>query len=291
MQDKTGLKPAMWPEDFFNMKPRFLLTAILLLLTCGAWANDFDHHSWDELLRGHVVMTDNPAVTTVDYSALLTEEPQLDAYLAALSAVTPTEFGSWSAESQLAFLINAYNAWTIKLMLSAYPGIQSIKDLGSLFSTPWEKRFIKLLGSTRSLDDIEHNLIRGSAQLRDPRIHFAVNCASIGCPALRPEAYTAASLDTQLEDQTRRFLADRQRNRLRGSTLAISPLFKWYREDFERDWRNIDSLNQFLISYAPELGLDKTNIRQLQAGRISIEYTDYDWRLNDSNPPVTLRDQ
>jgi len=206
-----------------------------------------------------------------------------------LAAITPAEFEQWPEAAQLAFLINAYNAWTVKLVLSGYPEIESIKELGNWVNTPWEKEFIPLLGASRSLDDIEHGLIRGSGRYRDPRIHFAVNCASIGCPALRAEAYAAERLDAQLDDQTRLFLSDRSRNRLQDSVLSVSPLFKWYREDFEKSSSNFDSLDSFFTAYAPALALQNSDIADLQAGRIRIEYLNYDWRLNDADPDTTGR--
>lgn len=273
------------------MRRHHLYAVILVLLTQCSWADSFDHHAWDEILQLYVVVTDNAAVTTVNYAGLLDQQAELDLYLAQLAAVSLAEFERWPQAAQLAFLLNAYNAWTIKLVLSDYPEIESIKDLGSWFNTPWEKQFIPLLEASRSLDDIEHGLIRGSGRYRDPRIHFAVNCASIGCPSLRAEAYTTEHLDAQLEEQTRLFLSDRSRNRLRGSILSISPLFKWYREDFEQGNSDFKSLESFFATYAPALGLQDTDIKNLQAGRIRIEYLSYDWRLNDADPAKTGRAQ
>jgi hypothetical protein len=162
----------------------------------------------------------------------------------------------------------------VELILTGYPDIESIKDLGSLFQSPWKKRFIPLLGETRTLDDIEHILIRGSGRYVEPRIHFAVNCASIGCPALRPEAYVAARLDDQVEEATRNFLADRTRNRLEDDTLYVSSIFKWYREDFEKGWRGATTLNGFIALYQQPLALGEN------ADKLDIEFLDYDWRLN-----------
>lgn len=123
----------------------------------------------------------------------------------------------------MAFLINAYNAATVALILTRYPELDSIKELGSLLRSPWKRRFVDLLGARRSLDDIEHELLREAPDFAEPRIHFAVNCASLGCPALRPEAYEAERLEAQLADQTRRFLRDRSRNRLADGSLWLAP--------------------------------------------------------------------
>jgi hypothetical protein len=139
-----------------------------------------------------------------------------------------------------------------------------------------EKSFIPLLGQTRSLDDIEHGLIRAKGAFEEPRIHFAVNCASVGCPALRPDAYTAARLDAQLADATRRFLADRTRNRLADGTLEVSSIFKWYGDDFER----AGGLRAFLASQGKALGLTDAERQGLRDGSLKIVFLDYDWRLN-----------
>jgi hypothetical protein len=273
------------------MRAGYVLLMSIMLLAQDAPANNFEHRVWDQLLHQHVVAADNAAVTTVDYAGFLDQQPELDLYLEQLAAISPAEFERWPQAAQLAFLINAYNAGTVKLVLSGYPGIESIKELSSWFSTPWEKKFISLLGASRSLDDIEHGLIRGSGRYSDPRIHFAVNCASIGCPALRAEAYTAERLDTQLEEQTRLFLSDRSRNRLQDSALRVSPLFKWYRDDFDKGGPGFNSLNSFFAAYAEALGLQDADVESLQAGQIGIEYLSYDWRLNSADPAMIKRTQ
>jgi len=259
---------------------KLALTLLLLTLSTTIQAAEFDHSAWDALLKKHVITIRDGLATQVDYSGIAKEHTQLERYLSATSNVTRATFDHWSREEQLAFLINVYNAWTVKLILSGYPGIESIKDLGSFFQSPWKKTFIPLLGETRSLDDIEHGLIRGSGRYFEPRIHFAVNCASIGCPALRPEAYVAARLDVQLEEATRNFLSDRTRNRLEGDTLYVSSIFKWYREDFEKGWHGLDTLEQFLTHYQQALGLDDHQTRALRRGDMDIEFLDYNWKLN-----------
>lgn len=263
----------------------YLLTLAMLsmLALAPAMASAFEHDRFDQLLSEHVVPINEGVSTEVDYRALLEARPELQAYLDELAGVSRERFDRWPEDEQLAFLINAYNAWTLELILTEYPDLDSIRDLGWLFQSPWKRDFVDLLGEERSLDNIEHDLIRGSGRYNEPRIHFAVNCASIGCPALRTEAYTADQLDTQLEEQTRLFLADRSRNRLDGSDLEVSSIFDWYREDFEAGWRGRDTLAGFLALYADELGLSDDEVSRLTDGDIDIEFLDYDWALNDLN--------
>lgn len=240
----------------------------------------FDHQAWDNLLKEHVVSLKGGEESQVDYAGFKHDHGQLKAYLGRLSEVTQPEFDQWQKNEQLAFLINSYNAWTVELILSAWPNLESIRDLGSLFSSPWRKSFIPLLGDTRSLDNIEHDLIRGSGRYNDPRIHFAVNCASVGCPALRGEAYRGEALDTQLESQTERFLADRSRNRPGHGKLEVSSIFKWYRGDFEKGWKGFSSLPEFLVAYRMALGLSGSDADRVRSGEITIEFLEYDWALN-----------
>src|SRR6185295_5475957 len=146
----------------------------------------------------------------------------------ALSGVSEKEFKGWAREEQMAFLINAYNAFTMEKVLTRYPDIRSIWDFGKVFGNPFKDEFFSLLGRKSSLDGIEHGLLRKKGAYDEPRIHFAVNCASVGCPMLREEAYVAERLEAQLEEQARRFLADRSRNRFAGGRLEVSRIFDWY---------------------------------------------------------------
>ncbi|HBO14415.1 MAG TPA: DUF547 domain-containing protein [Halieaceae bacterium] len=266
---------------------RALLAALLLAVTLpgAARAAPPDHGPWTALLEAHVRPIDGGASTVVDYDGFARDRLALNRYLDSLSAVTRADFDRWNNAEQLAFLINAYNGYTIALVLSGWPDLESIKDLGGWLRTPWEKRFFRLLGERRSLDDVEHGLIRGSGRYDEPRIHFAVNCASIGCPALRREAYLGARLDAQLEDQARRFLGDDSRNRVTDDGVAVSPLFKWYREDFTGGWRRADSLGAFLALYADALGPRRVDPAALKAGDLPVKFLDYDWGLNSASPP------
>ena len=272
-----------------NAKLMAALLAALLLVTveAGIAQPEFDHSAWTDLLQRCVATTSDGGSTAVDYACFEEQRPAINRYLGSLGAIAPMDFARWQRDERLAFLINAYNAWTVELILTAYPDLESIRDLGSLLRSPWKKSFIPLLGDTLSLDGIEHGIIRKPGSYDDPRIHFAVNCASIGCPALRREAYTAEALERQLEEQTAQFLGDRSRNRLRGDVLEVTSLFKWYGDDFKNGWRGADSLRSFLALYADALGLGEQTLALLRSGELDINYLDYDWSLNDRQDAAT----
>ncbi|MCP5420476.1 MAG: DUF547 domain-containing protein [Gammaproteobacteria bacterium] len=263
------------------------LLALLFLVTGLAnhsvLAFDQQHLRWDALLKKHVVWIAQGTASRVDYAGFQQDENTLRNYLQTLSAVSRQEFSAWSKPQQLAFLINAYNAFTIELILTRYPNLESIKDLGSLLRSPWKQRFFTLLGEHRNLDEIEHGMIRAKGVYDEPRIHVAVVCASIGCPALRDEAYVAQRLDAQLEDSFKRFLADRSRNRYNATSgqLEVSKIFDWYREDFSSGYREFTSLPQVFARYADTLA-DEDGIRQrIRAEQADIVFLKYDWKLND----------
>ena len=239
------------------------------------------HEPWNTLLAQHVSAVNNGHNTAVNYSGFLAQRNDLRSYLQALEQISQAEFTAFDDAEQLAFLLNAYNAWTIELILTEYPNLESIRDLGSLFSSPWKKSFIPLLGKKRSLDDIEHDLIRGENKYNEPRIHFAVNCASIGCPALREEAYVAVTLNAQLEAQTLRFMSDKSRNKVENNTLYLSSIFKWYKDDFELGFKGANSLSSFVLLYKESLNLTIAEQSSLESEDMKIRYLDYDWHLND----------
>lgn len=257
-----------------------VLFILLLSSSFMSNADTLDHSIWDGLLQKHVQAINDGHSTTVDYTNFLKDRAQLGRYLTQLSSIKVDEFDTLNKDEQLALLINAYNAWTVEFILTKYPELKSIKELGSFFRSPWKKEFISFLGEQRSLDDIEHNLIRGSGRYKDARIHFAVNCASIGCPALRAEAFIASKLNAQLEEQTQLFLSDTSRNRLTKDGLEVSSIFKWYREDFEKGWSGVDSLESFFALYSDALKLSDQQVLDLQEGSLDIKFLDYDWRLN-----------
>ncbi|MDY6953468.1 MAG: DUF547 domain-containing protein [Thermodesulfobacteriota bacterium] len=242
----------------------FLSLAFCVMMPPVGWSMDeVDHSLYRDLLNKHV------KEGVVDYRGFKKEEEDLDQYLKVLEKTDTTKL---TAKQQLAFYINAYNAWTIKLILSAYPGVESIWDLGSRifkWKSPFRKEIVRIEGKTMSLDDLEHGIIR--PRFKDPRIHFAVNCASKSCPPLVSEPYRGSILDRQLNQSVRSFLNDPERNRLEGKTLYVSKIFKWFAEDFN------DDVVTFFLRYA-----DEELKQRLQAGKdgLKVKYLDYDWGLN-----------
>ncbi len=267
------------------MKTETLLSlafGLLLIVAAAlgpAWAFDHQHQDWGRLLERHVVWNTNGTATEVDYAGFRADQQMLLDYLDSLSAVSAEKFSGWSREQRLAFLINAYNAFTVQLILTRFPDLQSIKELGSFFSSPWKKRFFTLLGKQRHLDDVEHGMIREPGAYDEPRIHFAVNCAAIGCPALRPEPFVADRMESQLEDGGRRFLSDRTRNRYNSEsdTLEVSKIFDWYGEDFEPAF---GSVRGFLARYDRLLADSDSARSRIRSQQTKLRFLAYDWNLN-----------
>ena len=181
----------------------------------------------------------------------------------------------------MAFLINAYNAFTVEKILTRYPNIKSIWDFGKVFGNPFKDEFFTLLGRKFSLDGIEHETLRRPGAYDEPRVHFAVNCASIGCPMLREEAYVADKLDAQLEQQTQRFLSDSTRNRAAGGKLEVSMIFNWFKGDWASGYQGIQSREQYFAKYAKLLSEDPAQQKIVADGKAPISHLEYDWSLND----------
>ncbi len=228
-------------------------------------ARAFEHAAWDALLKRHVRVLPGQHASQMDYAGMARDRAALKAYLDTLSAVPQAEFDGWAKDERKAFLINAYNAFTVEKILTRWPDIASIWDFGKFFGNPFKDDFFKLLGRPMTLDGIEHGTLRKKGAYDDPRIHFAVNCASIGCPMLREEAYVAARLEAQLDQQAVRFLSDRSRNRFRDGRLEVSKIFDWFKEDFE-------PREAYFGRYAKVLGYP--------GGPVPLEFLDYDWSLN-----------
>jgi len=236
------------------MKPFYLLITVAGLTITSAYSVgqfDHSHQEFTSILQKHVKNG------RVDYSALKANPAALNTYISQLTAIPESEFKSWSKEKQLAFLINLYNAATLHVVIQHYP-VKSIRDIGG-GKGPWDQKLVSLFGKRISLNALEHEVIRPRYQ--EPRIHFALVCAAIGCPSLRSEAYTAEQLEQQLADQTKLFLADTTRNRIEGTTLWLSPIFDWYGSDFP------GGVSEWV---KPWLGSAKR-----------VKFTEYDWSLNE----------
>jgi len=263
-----------------------VLSAALVAFAPQALAEPFDHRyaAWSALLARHVMPLRGGQASNVRYAGMAAERASLKGVLDALSVVDDASFRAFTRAQQMAFLINAYNAFTVELILTKYPKLDSIKDLGSLFSSPWKPKWITLLGAKVSLDDIEHVMLRQRGRYDDPRVHFAVNCASIGCPPLREEAFVADRLEAQLDEQTLRFMSDRSRNRFDAARgrLEVSKIFDWYGEDFRLGHRGIRSLPGFMARYAQVLADAPAERERIRDERVEIGFLDYDWKLNDA---------
>lgn len=250
---------------------------VCVLATCasiGATAQSFDHshRAWSDILKS-IAKVEGPK-TTVNYAQLKTDSKALGSYLASISAVSDSEFKAMNEAQRLAFLINAYNAFTVQLIVENYP-VKSIKDIGGVFSSPWKKKFFKLFGKDTSLDNIEHDMIR--KDFKEPRIHFAVVCASIGCPALMGQAFTADKLEEMLENGAKLFLSDSSRNRINAAEkkLELSSIFKWYGDDFRKNGATLEDFVAQRITTDPEVRA------QIKDKVLKISFLPYDWNLNE----------
>ncbi len=243
-----------------------LLFTVLLITSCGgvkdyqSSAKPITHELWDSLVQEHV-----SEAGKVDYKGFIKDSVQLNKYLMLIGKNHAND--SWTKEQRLAYWINAYNAFTVKLIVDNYP-VKSIKDIKkglSLISTVWDIEFIDIEAVTYSLGNIEHDILR--KRFDEPRIHFAINCASVSCPILLNEAYTAKKLEAQLTQQSKAFLSNPEKNKITANQLELSKIFKWFKGDFEKNGSRIDFINKYTeVKISPSA---------------STSYMDYDWNLNE----------
>jgi hypothetical protein len=262
---------------------RALLAMLLLAAASTAGALDHGHKAWDELLKKHVRYVQNGNASRVDYAGFAKDRAQLKAVLDEYRKVARAEFDGWTKAQQQAFLVNDYNALTVEKILLRYPDIKSIRDFGTVFGNPWKDKFFTLFGQPSYLDQIEHEILRKDGVYDEPRVHVAVVCASIGCPMLRSEAFTAERLEAQLEDAMRRFMSDRTRNRYnpQAKRLEVSKIFDWYGKDFEKGHKGYASLRATLARYADVLADAPTDRDAIRSQAAEVSFLDYDWALND----------
>lgn len=213
---------------------------------------NIDHSDWDALLKKHVSKEG-----LVDYKGFMKDREQLNAYLSKLSKMKPTK--DWSVQEQLAYYINVYNAFTVDLILNNYP-TKSIKDIDGA----WTKGIVPIGDVKISLGGIENSILR---KMNEPRIHFAINCASISCPKLLNEAYTAAKINEQLDRATKEFI-NSDKNEISKNSAKLSSVFDWYKKDFTEDGMTvIDYVNKY------------SDVKI--ANGTTIAYKDYNWNLNE----------
>jgi hypothetical protein len=265
------------------MIARALVLVASLVWAASAAAFDHSHAAWDALLKKHVRYVQEGNASRVDYAGFARDRAALKAVLDEYQKVRRADFDSWGKPRQQAFLINAYNAFTVEKILARYPNIKSIRDFGKVFGNPWKDKFFTLFGEPSYLDQIEHEILRKEGVYDEPRVHVAVVCASIGCPMLPNEAFTGEKLEQQLEEAMRRFMADRTRNRYNPQSrrLEVSSIFDWYGKDFEKGHKGFASVKQALSRYA-DLLADKPDDRALvRAQKAEVAFLEYDWALND----------
>ncbi len=247
------------------MKQKVIL--ILFAFTLPLWAEfDHSHRHFSSILRRAVHTKKLQAL--VNYTQLKSRPQSLEVYLKTLSSVTPLQYKKFDRNQKLAFLINAYNAFTLKLVIDHYP-VDSIKKIGMVLFSPWKKKFFNLLEKKQSLDFIEHEMLR--KDFKEPRIHFAIVCASLSCPNLMSTAYNATHIEQQLAEAERNFFRDKNKNVYDSSTRTIraSKVFEWSAEDFEKQYGPIKTYLK------KKLGAQ---------GAVKVEMLTYDWGLNDWKP-------
>jgi Protein of unknown function, DUF547 len=261
-------------KGFLKVLP--LIALLLQISNLAAAEFDPSHKSLDAVLKQYVKNG------RVHYSELKGHRQALDTYLDQVASVPEAEFKQWNEQQQLAFLINVYNAFTLRLIVDHYP-VKSIKDTGTLLHGPWEQPIVQLFGTTTTLDFIEHTLLRKN--YNEPRIHLAIVCAAKSCPPLRNEAYQAGRLEEQLNDQGREFLADPSKNRvdLAGRVVYLSPIFKWYAGDFDKKSGSVLNFLKPFWSASVRKELDKAEFK--------VRFTEYDWSLNEASQSASALTQ
>jgi hypothetical protein len=211
-----------------------------------------DHSKLDALLKKHVSSSGK-----VNYAGFKTDVASLDAYLKNLSANVPAS--GVSKNDKLAYWMNAYNAFTVKLILNNYP-VSSIKKISS---DPWKVKFIKLGQKTYDLSTIEHGILR---KMGDARIHVGINCASVSCPKLANKAFTAANVQSELTRLTKAFIKDKSKNQISANEVKLSKIFDWFKSDFASKGTLIDWINKYSDV--------KIN------AKAKVSYLTYNWNLN-----------
>lgn len=249
------------------MKKILILNYIVLfLLSCSvqppeSTSNPISHEIWNTLVKKHITETGN-----TNYKGFQQDSVQLYEYLNVLKNNHPNET-NWNKEERIAYWINAYNAFTVQLIVENYP-VKSIKDIKKgipFINSVWDIRFIEIEGMEYDLNNIEHSILR--KEFDEPRIHFAINCASFSCPRLRTEAFTADKLEKQLQDQAIYFINNPAKNIIAKDRVEVSKIFSWFKGDFTKK----SDLIEFLNLYS-QIEIDEN---------AKVQHLDYNWNLNE----------
>ena len=245
------------------MKKILLIIFLFYTVALDAQQKAPSHEIYTRLLKKNVT-----SEGIVNYKGFIKDSVEFNKYLRILSSTPPAK--TWTRNEQMAYWINAYNAFTIKLIANYYP-VKSIKDIGSnlqipFVNTPWDIKFFSIGKDRMDLNNIEHGILR--KKFDDPRVHMALVCASRSCPILLNEAFDGARLDEQFTKQTKAFLADPYRNKVSVDKPQLSMIFNWYGMDFNKNGK---SVREFVNTYSTVK--IKPNAK--------ISFIDYDWGLNE----------
>ena len=256
-------------DKMFTRRLQSLAMGIFLVFGVCSNSEAFDFSDWDMLIKKHVgpKTVNGILINAVDYPSL--KKDPLFSDLASRLKSYPLESLN-SEKSKLTFWINVYNILAAKMITDHYP-IESIKDVGSLFKFVWKRPAGKVGGKERTLNDIEHGILR---KMNEPRIHVAIVCASVSCPDLRLEAYTVEKLNEQLDDQMEKFLQSRQKGMKldrKKNRVYLSPIFNWFKEDFESKGGVLKHISQYVPAEEK---------KALNNSKINISYMDYNWKIN-----------
>jgi hypothetical protein len=252
--------------------------AVLIICLQNSFAFDHQHQKLSQILSTHLKIKDRQSL--LNYKNLAANPEILDSYLTDLSAVSKKLYKTFTPDQKLCFLINAYNGFTLKLIIKNYP-VKSIKDIGTFFTKPWSIEFFKLFGEKFTLDKIEHQTIRKN--FKEAKIHFAVNCASISCPSLYKEAFVENKLQQQLTEASVNFLKNSRKNQInilgqasnQAKTIKLSKIFSWYGEDFDKYETSV----KYFI--AKSLNYSEQQRSIMLSNDIDLDYLEYDWSLNE----------